>query len=289
MEAPALPKFTYEYILSLPSVAYRDRNTISEIRGVYFFVIKNTPLTRPIYIGSSTNIKSRVKVHDNSFAIAFLEDIELDICIAFLPLSNWDYIDIESLEISLIRKMKPRMNKSSTGMDNDSAAELKGSVKVLFEITEKRKQSIANTLTQPLERMSIHDIRQICKDLAIGSICGKNKKILCNAIKTVLGDLYSESNLLAETSVVKNLMQGSELCQNIYTNAFSQVAAFWQSNEQRKEHFSIRQLKNIARTLRVHRYSDLTKPELVKHIDERIKELEKISFANDAFDPGSAT
>lgn len=288
IDPPALPKLSYDYILSLPFVAFRDRGTLPEIGGVYFFVIKNSSLTRPIYIGSSTNIRSRIKQHDKSFAIAFLEDIELDICIAFLPLSEWDYIDIEALEVSLIRKIKPRMNKSNTGIDNENGAELlKDSIKVVFEVTEQRKQSIVATFTQPLERMSPFELRQICKDLAIGSTHGKSKKVLCRSIKTVLGNLYNESSLLTETSVVKNLMREKDVCADIDSNVFTQVAAFWQASEQTKDNVSIRQLKNIARTLRVYRYSDLTKTELMEHIEKRIKELEKISFSNNTTDPRS--
>jgi hypothetical protein len=233
VSVPSLPDFTYDYILSLPSVSFSDRMLLPHEQGLYFVYINNTNLDKPIYVGASVNFCQRFKTHNNLFALEFLDALELSIRIAYLSLPAWLRVDIEALEISLIRKFNPRMNKTGKKLEDSSdiVANYKKPTKVRYQLSDESKNNVALRIDKPLEMITVNRLRAIGKELSIEFASNTPKKAMCDSIKDVLGKLYSESRFGEDSLSIEQIVHKPRVKKYISRETVLKVFDFWKAEK----------------------------------------------------------
>jgi len=255
-----IPSFTdmdLDYIVGLPATHFRLKSSLPETPGIYFVVVA-TPKTSLVYIGESGDLCKRWRNHHISHYLEFCCSIGVDIFIHTLSL-DWLEVDRKLLEHVLIKRLQPVGNELLTNPQR---------VPVINPATDREKMLISQSINGPLESKSKQFLLGIATRLGLAIPEKYPSSALIEAIKTELGDLYvahrrnpKKASQRSKEMIDIEFDRRREELIVMARESIIQLTGI-QDPQRGIDVMTIRELKSIASTIGVLRYSYMNTEEL---------------------------
>jgi len=290
MQLVDIPSVDLEYVASLPSIPFQDRNLMPNLSGIYFVCI-SVPDVRVIYIGKTTSFCRRWLSHNKTPELELLHSLRIPVNIHLLEL-DWDSNNLILLENLVINKFNPPMNVA--GLKDEFMDE--GSIFFLPTVSDNVREEISSRITRPLDGYATSDLVSIAKSLLI-TVTRKRKKILVDQIKMALGEYYNEPNIITwrrrnsnnfekvvstqrrilpqeiEDLKRKEKERQANIAHLLSTDFKEILEQINYSDISSYRNVRIRVLKKLASALNVRGYSVMTKDELVFEIQKTLSSI----------------
>ena len=270
-----IPDLNIDFVRSLPRVEFLDRKELPFDKGLYFVCV-DYPVFQVLYIGCTTNFRSRWDRHNKQEEFKVLQVVQ-PVWIYYLVM-NWQKEDMEILEYAAIRKLSPSLNVR--GIDND--------IFIVSRISKTEKELILSEISKPLEEHSSDELISILERLGIVLLDNSKPKYwMIGAIKKCLYGI-NEFNCKIEANfsekrrqdaLVKSLKKVNKppVIKEILTDVNLSVArTIDPCAPDSYSEITIRTMKKLASMLNVCGYSVMTKDELAHKISLAAKHLDPL-------------
>lgn len=249
-------RISVEFVDSLPFVPLKYRSSLKACAGIYFATMR-IPDTKILYVGCTSNLKSRWKMHDKNPHFNLLALAGVPVYIHWIEL-DWAKEDAVILETVFIKKFNPPLNTHhSEGNSWDAETNTSD------DPPSKLKEEVCSSIDMPLELMPVLKLRLLAARLGFESAKSAPKWVVIDFLKHCLLGLYDEDELLQKAS------QKSDLKKTTPAKTIPKSIDGIPTIES-LQRMSIRELKVVASLLKVRRYSYMTVRQLKKEIEMKL-------------------